>query len=294
MDDRYLVVTSDPITFVTDQLGYYGVHVNANDIATRGAIPSWFLVTLLLPEALTDKEMVEGIFSQLHQACQELDISLIGGHTEVTFDLDRPVLAGHMLGEVGKNGLVTTGGAVPGDLVLLTQGICIEGISIIARVKEKELRKKGYSEEWIQKARNFLFDPGISVVKGALTACRAGKINSMHDPTEGGVATALHELARAAGVGLLIEEDRIPLFPEMETLCREYALDPLGTISSGTLLITLPSEETGNILDSLEEAGIRANIIGKVLADKEKLLLKRNHDLHPLPFFERDEITKIL
>lgn len=293
MGNRYLVVTSDPITFVTAQLGYYGVHVNANDVATRGAVPRWFLVTLLLPETCADKGMVEEIFSQIYQACQELDISLIGGHTEVTVGLDRPILAGHMLGEVSKDSLITTGGAAPGDLVLLTQGICIEGTSIIARVKERELRERGFSEEWIRQAQDFLFDPGISVVKGALLACQAGKVSSMHDPTEGGVATALHELAKAAEVGLWIVKDHIPLFPETEVLCREYALDPLGTISSGALLITLPPEEAERVMSGLRGVGIRATVIGEVLADREKLLLKEEGGVFPLPFFERDEITKI-
>lgn len=293
MGDRYLVATADPITFVTDQLGYYGVNVNANDIATRGAIPRWFLATLLLPETSTTPQMVEEIFSQLSRACQEIGVSLIGGHTEVTYGLDRPILSGHMLGEVAKGELVTTQGARPGDLIVLTKGICVEGTSVIARVKEKELQERGFSQQWIERAKDFLFHPGISVVPEALTACRAGRVNAMHDPTEGGLATALYELARAAGVGLRVEEKQIPVYPETVRLCREYSLDPLGTLSSGALLLTLPPSEAERVLGAIGQLGVRAAIIGEIIEDKKRLELERGSEAIELPSFERDEITKL-
>lgn len=293
MGDRYLVATSDPITFVTDQLGYYGVHVNANDIVTRGATPRWFLATLLLPEASTTPQMIEGIFAQISRACQDLGISLVGGHTEVTYGLDRPILSGHMLGEVAPGELVTTQGARPGDRIVLTKGICVEGTSIIARVKEKELQEKGLSREWIERAQDFLFQPGISVVPEALAACRAGRVNAMHDPTEGGLATALHELARAAGVGLQVEAERIPIYPETARLCQEYSLDPLGTISSGALLLTLPSPEVEGVLTAIAQVGVRATIIGELLEDGRRIELKRGGEITGLPLFERDEIARL-
>lgn len=293
MGDLYLVATSDPITFVTDQLGYYGVNVNANDIATRGATPRWFLATLLLPETSTTPQMVEEIFSQLSRACQEMGVSLIGGHTEVTHGLDRPILSGHMLGEVAKGELVTTQGATPGDLILLTKGICVEGTSVIARLKEKELQERGFSKEWIERAKDFLFHPGISVVPEALAACRAGKVNAMHDPTEGGLATALHELAMAAGVGLRVEEKKISVYPETFRLCREYSLDPLGTLSSGALLLTLPPSEAEGVLEAIGRLGVPAAIIGEVLKDRQRIELERESEVIEIPSFERDEITKI-
>lgn len=293
MGDRYLVATADPITFVTDQLGYYAVTVNANDIATRGATPRWFLATLLLPDIGTTPAMVEEIFSQISRSCQEMGVSLIGGHTEVTHGLDRPILSGHMLGEVAKGELVTTQGAGPGDLIVLTKGICVEGTSVIARLKEKELRQRGFSQEWIERAKDFLFHPGISVVSEALAACRAGKVNAMHDPTEGGLATALHELAMAAGVGLRVEEKKIPVYPETVQICREYSLDPLGTLSSGALLLALPPSEAEGILAAIGRLGVGAGIIGELLDDPQRLELQREREVIELPSFERDEITRL-
>src|SRR5215468_10558416 len=110
MGDRYLVATTDPITFVTEDLGWYALVVNANDLAVRGAIPRWFLATCLLPEGRTTEAEVTTLFQQLGTACRALDVALVGGHTEVTSGLDRPIVVGTMLGEVDKARLVTTAG----------------------------------------------------------------------------------------------------------------------------------------------------------------------------------------
>ena len=123
--DCYWVVTSDPITFTTEEIGYYGVVVNLNDIATMGAIPKWFLATLLFPEG-SPLRIIEKVFRQVHDACRRFKISFIGGHTEVTPGIEKIILSGHMIGEVKKNELVTTGGARAGDLLLLAKGVCIE------------------------------------------------------------------------------------------------------------------------------------------------------------------------
>ncbi|MEM1544774.1 MAG: AIR synthase related protein, partial [Candidatus Bathyarchaeia archaeon] len=195
MHDRYLVATSDPITFATDLIGWYAVHVNANDVATMGAKPLWFLATILLPEGRTDERMVREIFAQMKDACNLLNVALIGGHTEITPELPRPIVIGTMLGEVDKDKLVTSSGAQVGDVILVTKGVPIEGTAIIAREKEDELKKRGIPSETVERAKMFLFDPGISVVRDALIACSVANVHAMHDPTEGGLARGLWELA---------------------------------------------------------------------------------------------------
>src|SRR5207302_11410287 len=133
MGDRYLVATTDPITFATDEMGWYALHVNANDLAVRGATPRWFLCTVLLPEGKSREAEVEQLFAEVSLACQSVGVSLVGGHTEVTAGLPRTIVSGTMLGEVAKDKLVTTGGAYVGDTVLVTKGVPLEGASIIAR-----------------------------------------------------------------------------------------------------------------------------------------------------------------
>jgi hydrogenase expression/formation protein HypE len=293
MGDRYLIAKSDPITFATDAIGYYAVIVNANDIATRGGQPKWFLATLLLPEQTTSVVLVESIFSQIAQACRSFGIALVGGHTEVTHGLDRPILSGHMLGEVDPAALLTTAGAQIGDVLLLTKGVCLEGASIIAREREWELRRRGVREVMIHRAKNFLFEPGISVVRDAHIAIGAGRVHAMHDPTEGGLVMAVHELATAADVGVVLEGSRIPILEEASLLCQVYGLDPLGTIASGALLIASPPEDAVRIQQALQMNNIRCEAIGRIVPPSEGILLDDGNSRRPLPEFMRDEITKV-
>jgi hydrogenase maturation factor len=290
--DRYLIVKTDPVTFVTEEIGWYAVQVNANDIATRGAAPKWFQATILLPENKTTTGLVDRIFSQIFNACSELDITVIGGHTEISYGLDRPIIVGCMLGEVSKDKLVCTSGAKPGDVIILTKGIVIEGTSIIAKEKRQELQKRGYSAGFIKKCEEYLYSPGLSVVKDALLANKY-KVNSMHDPTEGGLAAGLYEVASASGAGLLVKKERIPILEESHILCKEYKLDPLGTITSGALLITASRENSNNIISLLKENGIRADIIGDIKEKGFGLKIETGGIIEDLRFSAKDEIIKI-
>jgi hydrogenase maturation factor len=309
MGDRYLVAKSDPITFATDSIGWYAVHVNANDIACSGAAPRWFLCTLLLPERLADAGMVNGIFEQITQACVEIGAVLVGGHTEITFGLDRPIVVGAMLGEVQPERLVTTGGAREGDVVLLTQRVAVEATAIIAREKRDELLQvHGLVPEEVARSADFIYQPGISVVRAAQVAHATAHVHAMHDPTEGGLATGLWEIAQAAGVGLEIEEQAVPFYPETRLFCDLYGLNPWGVIASGSLLIAVGSEDASRVCDALATAGIEATIIGRVTSKEQGVKLvvqpaaksyradrpKREPvDTVPLPSFRRDEIASL-
>jgi hydrogenase maturation factor len=293
MGDRYLVATTDPITFTTDDLGWYALHVNANDLAVRGARPRWFLATLLLPEGATTGESVEQIFAQLTEACDELEVSLVGGHTEITHGLPRAVIVGTMLGEVDRDKLVTTGGARVGDAVVLTKGVPLEGASVIAREKEAELLARGVPAAVIRRAKAFLRTPGISVLPEAQIACELATVHAMHDATEGGLATALHELAAASGVGLRIDRDRITILPEGAAICGALGLDPLGTLASGALLLTLAPADAGIVIHALAREGIDSHFIGQVVAREKGVTLVDGARTEPLPVFHQDELTRI-
>lgn len=290
---QYLIAKTDPITFATDKIGWYAVNINANDIATMGAHPQWFLATLLLPESQTEHSDVERIFDDIIEACKDLGISLIGGHTEITHDLRRPIVVGHMLGEVKKDRMVRTSGARVGDAVVITKGIAVEGSAIIAREKAAELNSI-FDEEELMRTQNFLYDPGISVLKDALVAVEAAEIHSMHDPTEGGVATGLHEIASAAGVGLRIDSEALPIFPETRKLCDHYRLDPLGLIASGALIITCEAAAADSLVTRLQAEDISAIVIGRIVQEREGIKIQDATGLQDLPIYEQDEVTKIL
>ena len=233
-----LVAKSDPITFATDEIGHYAVNVCANDLAVTGATPRFYLPTLLLPAGAADVELVGHIFAQIGAACAKLNIVVAGGHSEVTAAVKQPVIAGTMLGEVARDRYLSSRGGRRGDAILLAGQIPVEGASIIAREKRADLLARGFAVAEIDRAAAFLHNPGISVMVPAQIAAQSGLVTAMHDPTEGGVATGLYELAMAAGIGVEVNLDAIPIAPLAAKLCAVYGLDPLGTIASGALLTT--------------------------------------------------------
>jgi len=290
LDNNLLVAKTDPITFASDLIGWYAVNVNANDIAVTGTKPKWFLATILLPEYKATKALAEKIFSQISQACKKLGVSFVGGHTEITVNLDRPIVVGCMLGTTTKKKLITSAGAKQNDLLIITKGVVIEGTSIIAREKEKMLRKK-FSKPFIEKAKRYLFSPGISVVKDALLASKYA--NAMHDPTEGGLLTGIYEMMLASNKGCLVYADRIPILKEAKILCEEFNLNPLTTISSGTLLISARKENAEKLLRIYRRNRIKAAIIGEVKDKRFGMKLMQNDKIKPLKCSARDEIAKI-
>ena len=291
MEDGLLVAKTDPITFATDLIGWYAVNINANDIAAMGADPKWFMATILLPRGTTEQQ-VEGIFDQMLTACGDLGISLVGGHTEITHDLNRPIVVGCMLGETDKARLVTASGARVGDDVIITKGIAVEGAALIAREARDRLLQIGFDEGFIRRAADYLTDPGISIVRDARVATSAANVHAMHDPTEGGLATGLMEVAQASGLGMEIDLESIPILPETQEICRALNLDPLGLIASGSLILTLDPTDTPRVLDAFQDGGIRAHIIGRMTPKDQGLKMRTPDGIHDLPRFPRDEIAR--
>ena len=289
--DRYLVAKTDPITFATDLIGWYMVQVNANDLAVMGATPRWLMATLLLPEGTTAQQ-VEDVFNQVLEACSQLDVALVGGHTEVSYGLTRPIAVGAMLGEVDKDRVVLSSGARPGDAIVLTKGVAIEGTSLLAREASEALVAAGIGLAAIERARDLLFSPGISVAREAAIACDTVEVHAMHDPTEGGLATGLMELARAADVGLEVYADRIHTVLDCQDFCQTLGLNPLGLIASGSLLATVAPEDAPRLIEALRKEGIVAHEIGRITPAEEGLKLRSVDGLADLPIFERDELAR--
>lgn len=289
--DRYLVAKTDPVTFATDLIGWYMVNVNANDLAVMGATPKWLLATLLLPEGIRESRVAE-MFQQLRDACAELNIALVGGHTEVTYGLDRPIAVGAMLGEVDRDSAVLSSGVCPGDSLILTKGIAVEGTSILAREAEDQLAERGIPTETLHRAAGFLFDPGISVLEDARIAVEAGEVHAMHDPTEGGLSGGIYELAAASGVGFDIDADSIPMLPECKLFCEVLGLDPLGLIASGSLLAAVAPESAGAVLDALSGEGIDVSVIGVANDNAGEITLRSQGSSSEFPRFQRDELAR--
>ena len=289
--DRLLVAKSDPVTFATDRAGWYAAQVCANDVACTGAVPRWFLATLLVPQWFTPAD-AERLFHDVMESCQALGVALIGGHSEVTPGIQRPIVAGTMLGEVARGGLITTGGAQEGDSVVVTKGVAIEGTALLARECAGELRAAGVAESVIAKSATMLDTPGISVVRDAQISTQT-PVHSLHDVTEGGLITALHEVASASGLGVGLEEDSVPVLPETAEVCTALGLHPLGLLGSGAMVVTLHSSYTPGLLRALEREGINAWEVGQMLpAEEGRVMFTRAGEEVPLPVFRRDELAR--
>ena len=286
-----LIAKVDPVTFATDMIGWYAVNVNANDVAASGGTPRWFLATVLLPEG-ADSSGAASILDQMREAADELGVELIGGHTEVTIGLPRPIVCGAMLGEAPASKAISTAGAMAGDSVILTRGIAIEGTSILAREMPERLLEGGVGQDVIDRSANYLFDPGISVVSAARTAMDSGGVTAMHDPTEGGLGTALWEVAEACGRGLEVDASAVQVLPETKAVCRVLGIDPWGLIASGSLLIMVRPKAESNLVERLGMAGLCPAVIGSV-SDGEGVTVRKGSNRGPLRTFERDEIARV-
>ncbi|TYP48167.1 AIR synthase family protein [Thermosediminibacter litoriperuensis] len=275
------VASTDPITAADTAGGYLAVFVACNDIAACGARPIGILVTLLLPEG-SGEDTLARIMENVHKACQKIGIEVLGGHSEVTPAVTKPVISATAIGMAKRESFVTSAGARPGDDVIVTKFIGLEGTAVLALDFEEYLRGK-LPGELIKRAQSFI--DNISVIQDGLTAAGAGA-TAMHDITEGGLLGALWELAEASGVGVEIYRDRIPVLPETAAVCRVFDINPLGLISSGSMLIC--SGDGQKVVDALQEKSIPAAVIGKItnggrfILDGEKKI--------PIVPTERDEL----
>jgi len=285
-----LVLKSDPITFVAQDAGYYAVVINANDIATSVARPRWMLATLLFPPATTALQIHRTLLA-IRDVCADLDISLCGGHTEITDAVTRPVITGMMAGLVNRADLLEKGKLRPGDLILLTKRVAVEGTAILAVEFEQRLIDQGISRATLKAGAALQSKPSI-LPEAELAAGHPGTV-ALHDVTEGGLSTALFELSSAAGYRLKIDLDAIPVYAETRALCRALDLNPLGLIGSGSLLIACRPSSSAIIEQDLEKAGIEVACIGAVAVKGCGVEAAKSGRPAKWPAFEVDELARL-
>jgi hydrogenase expression/formation protein HypE len=288
--ETVLVLKTDPITFATESIGRYAVLINANDLATAGAGARWMLATLLLPCGFS-RSQVRQIFVDLHEACKTQGITLCGGHTEITDAVSRPVVTGMLAGTISGNDLIRKKRMAPGDRVLVTKGVAVEGTAIIATEFRELLLEKGMHAEEIDACR--AFQSMISILPEARIAWANGGVSALHDVTEGGIATALAELSLAGGRGLRIQHDRVPVYPQTRRMADILGVDPLGLIGSGSLLICCRPHFARQLVADLKKAAIAVADIGEVTTFEAGIEALENGRSVPWPCFDVDEITRL-
>lgn len=286
VDAGVLIAATDPITLTTSDLGRFGVIVNANDVAVMGVVPRWFLAAVLLPLETTE-DTVEQLFVAMRDALREVGATLVGGHTEVTGAVNQPVIVGQMLGLSQDGHFVTTGGAAPGDVLVQVGPAPVEGGAVLAA--ELADRLVGLDPDIVTAAMQGLHEPGISVVEAAVAAAALGA-TAMHDPTEGGLASGLHELAAAAGVAVRVDPSEVVWFEPGLVVCRALGADPWATLASGSLLVTFPPGRVAFALETLSALDGPVAAIGAVARGAG--VRDVNGDAIELP--ARDEVARLL
>jgi hydrogenase expression/formation protein HypE len=290
--DRVIVAKNDPITFASEGGAAHLVEVNANDVACMGATPRWLLVTALLPHGVSPADVLNQ-FAELRETCRQRSVELIGGHTEIVPGLVRPILVGMMLGDASPHELLRPGQAQPGDVLLVTKGLAIEGTALLARERADELRER-IGDESLRAAARLMDRPGISVVAEAEIARRSGKVTALHDPTEGGLASAVRELAMVSGAGVEIDAEAVPILAETRAIADALGVDPMGILASGSLLIATRPEGVPTIVHDIEAAGIPVRVVGRLTDDPQEASLISGGKRRPLPEFAVDEVARLL
>ncbi len=289
--DEIVAAHSDPITLTTGDVGRYAVLVNANDIATAGAVPRWLLTTVLLPAGTTGAQAL-ALLGDIADAADAEGIALAGGHTEITDAVTRPVVSATMLGTVRRADLRDKRGAKAGDEVILTKAIAVEGTALLARELRDRLRELGMSDEGVRACERLLDD--VSIVPEARIATGFAGVRALHDVTEGGLATALRELAVATGRGVVVRCEDIPVLPETRRLCELLEADPLGLIGSGSLLVCCRPGEVAALLAALRAAGIAATAVGDLGEEGAGVSALEHGRPAPWPSFAADEAARLL
>ncbi|MFW5873383.1 MAG: AIR synthase family protein [Bacillota bacterium] len=284
--DRILAISSDPITGAGKKAGYLAVHVACNDIVATGAVPIGIQVVLLLPENITDKE-IKSIMTEIDNTSKEINVQILGGHTEILSQVNQPIIIVTAIGSAGKNDFVATGEAKLGDEIIITKGLGLEGAFILANDYTDYLLDSGVSKNTIKEAKSY--DKYLSVLKEGVKATEIG-VNSMHDITEGGLIGALDEVSRASNLGFKININIKAIPDAVQEITEKIGIDPYSLISSGSLLIT--TKKANELIDDLSEIGIKSFKIGEMI--KQGKIIDNGKETKNIDWDGKDSLWKFI
>ncbi|MHB1315636.1 MAG: AIR synthase family protein [Christensenellales bacterium] len=268
------VLSTDPVTAASADAGTIAVHISCNDVAAAGAEPVAILLSLLIPPSAS-KADIEKVIEQAEKAAQSLDVSIIGGHTEVTNAVNRIVVSTTAVGRCAAEKLLHAGGAQIGDSIIMTKYAALEGTAIISADYHEECAKF-LSEDELAQAQSFTNE--ISVVKEGMLAAGLGA-SAMHDVTEGGVLGAVWEICEAANCGAFIHINEITVLPLTKKICAHFSIDPLRLISSGSMIIC--SANPDPVMSGLSGEGIHSVVIGTITKREEGIRCENGAILPP-------------
>lgn len=286
-EDDYCVVSTDPITGATKNIGKLAVYITLNDAATKGADPVALLITLLCPAEIT-KEEIDSIMKEIAEAAKDEKVEIIGGHTEITDAVNRVIINSTVLARIKKEYLPNYENIKIGDKLIVTKWLGLEGTNILVN----ELGEKAFSiltKDEIELSKQIINN--ISVVKEGKVGVENGALY-MHDITEGGLYGAIWEASNAIGKGIRIYEEKIPVLEVTKKICEFFGINPFKLISSGSMLMIVPKEKLDEVVLSLEKENIIATSIGEIV--KEGVVSVNGGLEKPIDSPKSDELYKAL
>ncbi|MDW7656690.1 MAG: AIR synthase family protein [Bacillota bacterium] len=263
--DGHVVLTSDPITGATADIGRLSIHVSCNDIAACGIRPSVLMMVLIAPPDCQADD-IRRIVDQAAATARQLNVSIVGGHTEISDAVSRFVIITTAIGFTYGDQITNADGGRAGDTILMTKTAGIEGTAILAADQHKRLLQH-FSQTELNEAVALM--DSISVIEEGAIGGRLN-VHAMHDATEGGILGACWEIAEASGLGCVIHPDKIPLETLTRRICEALAIDPLRLIASGSLLIV--TDRPDDVMTELTRKGILCTAIGQLTEDKRRLI----------------------
>lgn len=285
-EDEVCVLSTDPITGTVDDIGAYAVHITANDIACSGAEVVGIMLSILLPYPTSEQDL-KALIRDIEAECEKYNIEVLGGHTECTKAVNQPIVTVTGVGKMKHDEVFPAKGVKPGQEIVLTKWAGLEGTAILAKAKEEMLRTR-YSSNFIDGAKDFL--QYISILPEA-KICKGRRVFAMHDVTEGGIFGALWELGASANLGVEVDLDKIPMRQETIEICEFFDLNPYSLISSGSLLIV--TDEANHLVMDLEKNGIKATVIGKMIAGNDRVVYNEEERRFLAPS-QPDELYKVM
>ncbi len=281
------VVSTDPITGASENIGKLAINISCNDIAASGAEPVGALMTILIPPSTTEDEL-ELIMRQAGEEATKLNVEIIGGHTEVTDAVNKIVISTTIIGKQLTEKVINPTDVKVGDNIIMTKTAGIEGTSIIAHDAHEKLKGK-VSKELLEEAENMGDD--ISVVKEGLIGGRLG-VNYMHDITEGGVLGAVWEASFATEKGVLVHKDLIPMKKSTLKISEILEIDPYKLISSGSMLMIVSDKDLEEFKIEFEKENISFSVIGEVV--EEGISIEVDGEILEIESPGSDELYKIV
>ena len=284
--DYVCVMSTDPITGTSEEIGKLAVHITCNDIASSGVSPLGIMLTIMAPSGTTEKE-IRNIMLDASSEADKLNIDIIGGHTEITDAVNRIIISATGVGKQLKSELINKDKPKIGDLIVLTKGAGIEGTGIICFEKEDEL-KVLFGDFIVQEGKSLL--DKISVVKEGIVAGKVG-VSCMHDVTEGGVLGAVWEMCDLYDLGCSIYSDKIHINESTKLVCEHYNINPLRLISSGSMIIGIDKDKIDLLKDRFDKENIDFSVIGGFTEKGNVLVGNGSQNIDPP---ESDELYKVI